>query len=59
MTKLTEFAIEDFAINLLECLDYSNIHVQDIAPDGDKPVKPCDTVLPELMSGEAEGNINV
>lgn len=37
MTKLTESAIEDFAIKLFERLGYSYIHAPDIAPDGGKP----------------------
>ena len=41
MTRLTETAIEDFAIKLFVRLGYDCIH----APDGDTP-------LPKLMSGE-------
>lgn len=41
MTKLTESAIEDFAIGLFERLGYDYIH----APDGGTP-------LPYLMSGD-------
>ena len=37
MTKLTESAIEDFAIKLFERLGYDYIHAPDIAPDGDSP----------------------
>jgi type I restriction enzyme R subunit len=37
MTRLTESAIEDFAIKLFERLGYDYIHAPDIAPDGDKP----------------------
>ena len=37
MTKLTESAIEDFAIKLFERLGYTYIHAPDIAPDGDTP----------------------
>ncbi len=37
MTKLTESAIEDFAIKLFERLGYDYIHAPDIAPDGDRP----------------------
>lgn len=37
MTKLTESAIEDFAIKLFERLGYSYIHAPDIAPDSDSP----------------------
>ena len=35
--KLTESAIEDFAIKLFERLGYDYIHAPDIAPDGDNP----------------------
>ncbi|MDD3884878.1 MAG: type I restriction endonuclease subunit R [Gallionella sp.] len=37
MSKLTESAIEDFAIKLLGRLGYDYIHAPDIAPDGDRP----------------------
>ncbi len=37
MTKLTESAIEDFAIKLFERLGYDAVHGPDIAPDGEKP----------------------
>ncbi|PCH64454.1 MAG: DEAD/DEAH box helicase [Gammaproteobacteria bacterium] len=37
MTKLTESAIEDFAIKLFERLGYEAIHAPDIAPDSDAP----------------------
>ena len=37
MTKLTESAIEDFAIKLFERLGYSYVYAPDIAPDGDNP----------------------
>ena len=37
MGRLTESAIEDFAIKLFERLGYSYIHAPDIAPDGDSP----------------------
>lgn len=37
MTRLTESAIEDFAIKLFERLGYEYIHAPDIAPDGDRP----------------------
>lgn len=33
MTKLTESAIEDFAIKLFERLGYDYIHAPEIAPD--------------------------
>ena len=37
MSRLTESAIEDFAIKLFERLGYTYIHAPDIAPDSDKP----------------------
>lgn len=37
MSRLTESAIEDFAIKLFERLGYDYIHAPDIAPDGDNP----------------------
>ena len=37
MTKLTESAIEDFAIDLLQQHGYSYLYGPDIAPDGDNP----------------------
>ncbi|MBE0434235.1 MAG: type I restriction endonuclease subunit R [Methylomicrobium sp.] len=37
MIKLTESAIEDFAIKLFEQLGYSSVYAPDIAPDGDSP----------------------
>ena len=37
MSKLTESAIEDFAIKLLERQGYSYFYGPDIAPDGDNP----------------------
>ena len=37
MTKLTESAIEDFAIKLFERLGYTYIHAPDIAPYSDTP----------------------
>ncbi len=36
-TRLTESAIEDFAIKLFERLGYDYIHAPDIAPDGNTP----------------------
>ena len=45
MTRLTESAIEDFAIKLFERLGYDYIYAPNIAPDGDNS-------LPKLMSGE-------
>lgn len=35
--RLTESAIEDFAIRLFERLGYDCIHAPDITPDGDRP----------------------
>ena len=37
MSRLTESAIEDFAIKLFERLGYNYIHAPDIAPDSDNP----------------------
>ncbi len=37
MSKLTENAIEDFAIKLFEKQGYQYIHAPDIAPDGERP----------------------
>ncbi|MEY3785857.1 MAG: hypothetical protein RLZ75_62, partial [Pseudomonadota bacterium] len=37
MSRLTESAIENFAIKLFERLGYEYIHAPDIAPDGDRP----------------------
>ena len=37
MTRLTESAIEDFAIKLFERLGYSYVYAPDIAPDGENP----------------------
>jgi type I restriction enzyme, R subunit len=37
MSRLTESAIEEFAIKLFERLGYDYIHAPDIAPDGDHP----------------------
>ena len=37
MSRLTESAIEDFAIKLFERLGYTYIHAPDIAPDSDNP----------------------
>ena len=37
MTRLTESAIEDFAIKLFERLGYSYVYAPDIAPDGEHP----------------------
>lgn len=45
MSRLTESAIEDFAIKLFERLGYSYVYGPDIAPNGNN-------LLPKLMSGE-------
>ncbi|HNX77984.1 MAG TPA: type I restriction endonuclease, partial [Candidatus Rifleibacterium sp.] len=37
MSRLTESAIEEFAIKLFERLGYSYVHAPDIAPDSDNP----------------------
>ena len=37
MSKLTESAVEDFAIKLFEGLGYHYIYAPDMAPDGDNP----------------------
>jgi len=37
MTKLTESAIEDFAVKLFEQLGYDYVYAPDIAPDGENP----------------------
>jgi type I restriction enzyme R subunit len=37
MTKLTENAIEEFAIKLFEKLGYNYVYAPDIAPDGENP----------------------
>ncbi len=37
MSKLTESAIEDFALKLFERLGYSYVYAPDIAPDGEHP----------------------
>jgi len=37
MSRLTESAIEEFAIKLFERLGYDTIYAPDIAPDGDRP----------------------
>jgi hypothetical protein len=47
MTRLTEFAIEDFAIKLFERLGNDYIHAPDIALYGDN-------TLSKLMSGELQ-----
>ena len=37
MTRITESAIEEFAINLLEKQGYQYVYAPDIAPDSDTP----------------------
>ncbi|NDU79979.1 MAG: hypothetical protein G3I11_01335 [Ferrovum sp.] len=37
MSRLSESAIEDFAIKLFERLGYSYVYAPDIAPDGEQP----------------------
>ena len=37
MSRLTESAIEEFAIKMFERLGYSYVYAPDIAPDGEKP----------------------
>jgi type I restriction enzyme R subunit len=37
MTRITENIIEEFTIELLECLGYHYIYAPDISPDGNKP----------------------
>lgn len=50
--RLTESAIEDFAIKLFEHLGYGYLHAPDIAPDGDTPERSrYDEVL---LSGRLE-----
>ncbi|HEU0283439.1 MAG TPA: type I restriction endonuclease subunit R [Gallionella sp.] len=54
--KLTESAIEDFAIKLFERLGYDYIHAPDIAPDGDRPERSrYDEVL---LTGRMEAALN-
>jgi type I restriction enzyme R subunit len=55
MSRLTESAIEDFAIKLFERLGYDYVYAPDVAPDGELPERSHygDTLLPKLMSGEA------
>jgi type I restriction enzyme R subunit len=40
MTKITESAIEKFAIELLEKHGYQYLHGPDIAPDSETPERP-------------------
>ena len=56
--KLTESAIEEFAIRLLERLGYVHLHGPDIAPDGEAPDLRQEAIrelqraqAPELLAG--------
>lgn len=59
MNRLTENAIEEFAIELLEKLSYQYIYSPDIAPDGEKPERNSfeDVLLVDRLR-EAIGRIN-
>jgi len=59
MNRLTESAIEEFSIELLEKLKYQYIYSPDIAPDGEKPERKTfeDVLLIERLQ-EAVGRIN-
>lgn len=59
MNRLTESAIEEFTIELLEKLKYQYIYSPDIAPDGEKPERQSfeDVLLIERLQ-EAVGRIN-
>lgn len=59
MNRLTESAIEEFTIELLEKLKYQYIYAPDIAPDGEKPERKTfeDVLLIERLQ-EAVGRIN-
>lgn len=52
MNKLTENAIEAFAIKLFERLGYDTIYAPDIAPDGDRPERSRydEVILSERLS---------
>ena len=59
MTKLTESAIEDFAIKLFERLGYAYVHAPDIAPDSDTPERSrYDDVFLTLRLEQALRRIN-
>jgi type I restriction enzyme, R subunit len=59
MTKLTESAIEAFAIKLFERLGYSYIHAPDIAPDSDRPERShYDEVILSQLLANAVKHIN-
>lgn len=57
--KITESAIEELAIELLEKQGYKYIYAPDIAPDGEKPERDSfeDVLLPERLR-RAVGRIN-
>ena len=52
MSRLTESAIETFAIQLFERLGYDYIYAPDIAPDGDRPERSRydEVILSERLS---------
>jgi type I restriction enzyme R subunit len=54
MTRLTESAIEDLAIDQLEAQGYRYLAGPNIAHDGETPERESyeDVLLPKLMSGE-------
>ncbi len=56
MTRLTESAIEEFAIKLFERLGYEYIHAPDIAPDSDRPERSRydEVVLSERLSSAVQ-----
>jgi len=59
MSRLTESAIEDFAIKLFERLGYAYIHAPDIAPDSDTPERSrYDDVFLTPRLGQALRRIN-
>ena len=51
MNKITEPAIEEFAIELLDNLGYEYIYAPDIAPDSDNPKRNSfeEVLLPESL----------
>ncbi|MCH7972533.1 MAG: type I restriction endonuclease subunit R [Bacteroidetes bacterium] len=59
MNRLTESAIEEFTIELLEKLKYQYIYAPDIAPDGEKPERNTfeEVLLIERLQ-EAVGRMN-
>lgn len=56
MTRITENIIEDFAIKLLEDLDYDYIHGPEIAHDGDRPERKSYEDV--LLTGRLKSAIN-